>query len=664
MLQWLLSLDRRVKRLFQVLADCVLITLSLLAAYTLHAGSLAEGFSLASLLPLLVVIPVTILGFAKFGLYRAVVRYISARAIEAIIASVALSAVSLAVLNALILPGASISVAIIFGLILFVAVSGVRFAFRTLFRRNRRRFSVPVLIYGAGESGRKLAARLAQEGEYLPVGFLDDARSRMGTDVAGIRVHSPARVERLVTDLGIKAILLAMPGIDRKRRREVIATLEPLSVEVMSVPDRSALLAGRATLSDVDFVSPEELLGRDPVEPRADLLAANITGRMVLVTGAGGSIGSELCRQILALKPAGLVMLDVSEFALFSVSQTLGDAQRRVQSRVPLYPILGSVQDDVHIRAILRGFRIDTVYHAAAYKHVPLVEHNTVEGVRNNVFGTHTLANAAAECGVSHFILISTDKAVRPTNVMGASKRLAELICQSLALENPGTVFSMVRFGNVLGSSGSVIPSFRAQIRRNGPVTVTHRHITRYFMTTAEAAQLVIQAGAMARGGDVFVLDMGEPVKILDLAKSMIRLHGRRPYVPEDGETGGRSDIAIQFSGLRPGEKLYEELLVGDNATGTEHPLILTANELRLDRPALQTHLDALRRACDSFDVSALRAALAAAPTGYQPEDVVSDLLWQQGQTPAQPVGEGRNLRVVAGRKTGRAAPGTPATRA
>ncbi|SUI48809.1 UDP-glucose 4-epimerase [Shewanella baltica] len=417
-----------------------------------------------------------------------------------------------------------------------------------------------------------------------------------------------------------------MPSASRSRRQEIINLLEPLTVKVMTLPAMADLVSGDKLFSDVKEVEIEDLLGRDSVTPRQNLLTANIKNKVVMVTGAGGSIGSELCRQILKQSPKKLVLFELSEFALYSIERELIATAQEINLNVEILPIMGSVQRENRVQAVMQAFNVQTVYHAAAYKHVPLVEHNVVEGVRNNVFGTLYTARAAIAAKVETFVLVSTDKAVRPTNVMGTTKRMAELALQALSKEEHQTRFCMVRFGNVLGSSGSVVPLFRKQIANGGPVTVTHPEITRFFMTIPEASQLVIQAGAMGKGGDVFVLDMGKSVKIVDLAEKMIRLSG---FDVKD-EVHPNGDIAIEFSGLRPGEKLYEELLIGDDVTGTDHERIMTANEIFLPWVQLEQILNRLDKACHEFNHEAIREILLTAPTGFAPTDGICDLVWQQ----------------------------------
>lgn len=621
-LKYFFSLNRIKKRLVQVLVDCILIAFCFATAMLLRLedlGFLRDPQAWAVLLP---VMPVTIGAFIRLGLYRAVIRYISAHALRVVFTGVVFSTVVMALAAYALGQPIPLAVPAIYGVLLFLLVGGVRFIGRAIFMRNRVRAKEPVLIYGAGATGRRAVSVLAHGADYVAVGFVDDDRRLHGTTVAGLPVFGPSGIARRMDELKARAIVLAMPSISRARRREIIAMLEPLSLEVKAIPLQPGPRGGAALT--LRAVMPEDLLGRDPMEPREDLMLANIAGKVVLVSGAGGSIGSELCRQILKRGPRSLVLLDVSEFALYQIDEELRLLQT-ASGESPgthIHAVLGSVQNGGLMQALLANHGVQTVYHAAAYKHVPMIEDNVVEGVRNNVFGTRTLAEAAAETGVENFILVSTDKAVRPSSVMGATKRLAELVCQDLARTAPGTRFSMVRFGNVLGTSGSVIPKFHEQIARGGPVTVTHREITRYFMTVTEAAHLVIQAGAMARGGDVFVLDMGEPVCIFELARTMIRLHGFEPYVIEGDElpSAARGDIGIRITGPRKGEKLYEELLLSGNPTGTEHPRILTANEATLDSDQLGRYLFRLFQACFDNDLAAIREVMLEAPLGYTPD--------------------------------------------
>ncbi|QYX56764.1 polysaccharide biosynthesis protein [Roseovarius sp. SCSIO 43702] len=629
----LLRLERRHKRIVQLATDAALMSLSFAAAMVLRFESLAPLARPEAWLAIALAILPSLLIFTKLGFYRAVIRFITIRAIQIVFVGIFASALILLLVSQLLGLPVPRSVPVIYGLLAICLLGGVRMAMRRLFGRRARRGRTKVLIYGAGASGRQLLSSLQQGEEYDPVAFIDDAGELQGTVINGMPVHAPDKIESLVALRGVELVLLALPSVSRPRRKEIIDRLEAVPVRFQTIPGMADLVSGRAQVSELRDVSVEDLLGRDPVPARAELMASNISGKVVMVTGAGGSIGSELCRQILGQGPATLVLWEMSEFALYSIELELRERIQREGLAVRLVPLIGSVQNPGRVRSALRRFGVQTIYHAAAYKHVPLVEHNVVEGLRNNVFGTRILVDEAMDAGVEAFILISTDKAVRPTNIMGASKRLAELVCQAAAARGTRTVFSMVRFGNVLGSSGSVIPRFRAQVEAGGPVTVTAPDITRYFMTISEAAQLVIQAGAMAQGGDVFVLDMGEPIRIVDLAERIIRLSGFVPYredAPrgEDGQPPG--DIEIRFTGLRPGEKRFEELLIGRAARPTLHPRIMTATEEKLTPSELDALLDRLLEACLRQDVARLRSLISAAPTGYKPDRKIADLLWGQ----------------------------------
>jgi FlaA1/EpsC-like NDP-sugar epimerase len=628
---FLLGLDRRTKRIIQVTADVVLLVSSFLLAMTLRLGALPFPVRAEVWWMLALVVPPTILIFVMLGFYRAIVRYVEDAAMRTVMIGVFASGVLMSaviVLGQLPVPR---SVPFIYMLLALFGIGGVRLMMRTTYRRSQYRRKVPVIIYGAGTSGRQLMVSLVRGPEYMPVAFVDDSPELHGADVGGVRVHNPKDLPVLAMATGARALLLALPSLSRRERSAVLDRIGPLPLQVRTVPGMADLVSGKAEVSDLREVAIEDLLGRDPVPPQVDLMDANIRGKVVMVTGAGGSIGSELCRQILRAKPATLVLFEVSEYMLYSIHAEL---QRQIETEgaaTQIHPILGSVCDAARVREVLNAWGVQTLYHAAAYKHVPLVEHNVVQGLRNNSFGTATVAEAAVAAGVKAFILISTDKAVRPTNVMGASKRLAELVCQAWASRQTATVFSIVRFGNVLGSSGSVIPLFRKQIAEGGPITVTHPEINRYFMTIPEASQLVIQAGAMAKGGDVFVLDMGEPVLIVELAQRMARLYGLKPVIlPPDSppNTPINGDIAITFSALRPGEKLYEELLITSDASPTAHPQIQTAHEVKLGWDELTRVMNALGQACTRGAVPEIKQLLISAGTGYVPSDGVSDLVW------------------------------------
>lgn len=620
----LLSLSRPQKRLLQVAADCVLLVGSFILAMGLRYDSFFFLSDPRIWVAIGLTLPVTIFLFAVTGFYRAVIRYISSRAFVTIARGIAVSAVFLFVISQLFTLAVPRSVPGIYAMIALISVGGLRFLLRELFRRELRRGLRPVLIYGAGRSGQQLVASLLRGNDYLPLALVDDNPALNGNEVNGLRVISPAEMPTLIENFGIDLALLAMPRAPRSRRREIIEHLAELGVRVRTVPSMDDIVSGRARMSDIIEVSEEDLLGRDPVAPVPDLMSANIRGKVVMVTGAGGSIGSELCRQILREDPRDLVLFEQSEAALYTIQMELTALAATLTDPPRIHAILGSVQSERRLRDTLTRHHVDTVYHAAAYKHVPLVEDNVAEGVRNNVFGTKTMLEAAIAAGVASFTLISTDKAVRPTNIMGASKRVAEMVCQAFAEIQPGTRISMVRFGNVLGSSGSVIPLFRQQIQGGGPITVTHPEITRYFMSIPEAAQLVIQASAMARGGDVFLLDMGQPVRILDLALRMAALSGLRPFM--EGEDRADGDIAVKITGLRPGEKLYEELLINADAQPTAHPKIMTAQEGFLALPALAPLLDALNRATEDEDVATVQNLLRQAGTGYCAQEPVDQI--------------------------------------
>ncbi|GAB2638641.1 nucleoside-diphosphate sugar epimerase/dehydratase [Vibrio panuliri] len=485
---------------------------------------------------------------------------------------------------------------------------------------------INVLIYGAGSSGRQLAVALRASGKYKVRAFIDEDKTLTNTIIIGLQVKPIQEAQKLIEKYHIDQVLLAIPKASRARRKEVLEQLAELSVEVQTVPDMTDIVAGIASIDQLKEVPIEDLLGRDSVSPQQSLMEANIKNKIVMVTGAGGSIGSELCRQIAKYAPRKLVLFEVSEFALYQIDRELN----ATYSNIEIIPLLGSVQRFHRLVTTMQSFGVQTVYHAAAYKHVPMVEFNVIEGVRNNTFGTYYCAKAAIEAKVESFVLISTDKAVRPTNVMGATKRMAELALQALddncQLTNNMTRFCMVRFGNVLGSSGSVIPLFKRQISNGGPLTVTHPEITRYFMTIPEAAQLVIQAGAMAEGGDVFVLDMGHPVRITDLAEKLIKLSGLEVKTDDNP----RGDIEIKYSGLRPGEKLFEELLIGDNVKQTAHERIMTAQEVYLPESDYNALLEQLDFACHNMDHEKIRQLLLDAPTGFKPTDGIGDLVWKQ----------------------------------
>ncbi|WP_137918261.1 nucleoside-diphosphate sugar epimerase/dehydratase [Hydrogenophaga sp. 2FB] len=637
----LLHMPRVAKRALAVGVDIALCSLTVWLALCLrleHWVHLTPPHMLAIMGSVLMALPL----FIRFGLYRAIFRYAGWNAMVSLAQAMVLYALFYATLFTVIgVTGVPRTVGVIQPLLLLVAVGFsrvvVRYWLGGLYRTMLQREHLPgILIYGAGQAGRQLAAALSRGSEQRLLGFLDEDDQLQGNSLDGRTVYDPSELAELIPNLGVTDVLLALPSISRERRLDILDALRHYPVRVRTLPTMSDLASGRVALSDVQELDVEDLLGRDPVVPDTALLTRLNQGKVVAVTGAGGSIGSELCRQIAACQPYTLLLVENSEFALYQIHRELiallgqdtdpleTEEDDNKGASVRLIPLLASVQDEARITQIMQAWQPETVYHAAAYKHVPLVEHNPVQGLRNNVWGTWVCARAAQAAGVSHFVLISTDKAVRPTNVMGASKRLAEMVLQALAAEPGGTTnFAMVRFGNVLGSSGSVVPLFREQIQNGGPITLTHPDITRYFMTIPEAAQLVIQAGAMAHGGDVFVLDMGEPVRIIDLAQRMVELSGLQVKTAQN-PTG---DIEIQITGLRPGEKLYEELLIGDNPQPTQHKRIMKALEDSLPWAELQALLASLEEAMARNDVTTVRNLLQVCVQGYQPTGDVVDFV-------------------------------------
>ncbi len=631
----ILSLPRATKRFVALSVDLGLCVLTVWLAYYLRLGefvALSGNALWAVAASVTIALPI----FIVSGLYRAIFRYSGWPALLAVARAVGIYGMLYAsIFTAIGISEVPRTVGIIQPILLLLFVGASRALARVWlgdqYQVILKQASRPkVLIYGAGATGRQLVSAIANSHEMQVVGFLDDDDRLHGHVLNGQPIYNPADLAHIVETLMISDVLLAMPGINRRRRNEILSQIRTARVSVRTLPSVIDLAQGKVNVSNLRELDIDDLLGREPVMPNHILLAMNIRGKAVMVTGAGGSIGSELCRQILAVGPAKLLLIEQSEFALYAIHQEL--EARLGDDKAVLVPLLASVQDGDRIREIMSTWHPETVYHAAAYKHVPLVEHNPAEGIKNNVLGTLSTAKAAAENGVSDFVLISTDKAVRPTNIMGASKRLAEMLLQALAATSPGTKFSMVRFGNVLGSSGSVVPKFRQQIRDGGPITLTHPDITRYFMTIPEASQLVIQAGAMAKGGDVFVLDMGQSVKILDLARRMIELSGLtiRDHDNRDG------DIEIEITGLRPGEKLYEELLIGDDPKPTSHPRIMKAHEEFIRWEELEGKLDALAIALSVNDVGVIRLMMEKLVSGYRPSEDIVDWVYLEQEAEAQ----------------------------
>lgn len=625
-------LPRAVKRSIAVAADGIAIPVAFGLALSLRRGSFAAALAITPKL-YLAAAAIAVGVFALFGMYRAIFRFISRGALFTGASAVLVAVLLIWLIDiALIGSGISFRTVVIFCSFALLYMSSSRILVRELFffphgRRKRER----VAIYGAGAAGAQLARSLRDSGQYLPVAFLDSDAALQRSVVAGLRVFSPDDLSPLIHRHHVSSVLLALPSCSRRQRQSILKSLEPYPVHVRTVPDIGDIVAGHATVADVREVDANDLLGRDAVPPNAALLDACIRGKIVMVSGAGGSIGSELCRQIIRLGPKRVLLLEMSEPALYHVERELKTIAASQSIDVELVALLGNVHHRNRVREIMQKYAVQTVYHAAAYKHVPIVEQNIIEGIHNNVFSTWYAAEAALECRVDTFVLISTDKAVHPTNVMGATKRFAELTLQALQERSAGTRFCMVRFGNVLESSGSVVPLFREQIKQGGPVTVTHRDVIRYFMTIPEASQLVLQAGSMARGGDVFVLDMGAPVRIEDLARRMIHLMGltvRDDVTPE-------GDIEIVYTGLRPAEKLYEELLIGTNVTGTEHPMIMRATEPHLPWVELKGILEEMLEALDTFDCERARSLLMRTVAEYKPEGGIQDLVWLRGQLAA-----------------------------
>lgn len=636
----LLGWPRFAKRLLMLVLDAAVLPCLMALAFVLRSddGLIRLGHDLW----LLAAAPtITVTALSALNYYRAVIRYMGAEQVWATLVGMMVSCSVLAGL-AYMVPAEHTprSVFIIYGLLGLLYLGGSRFMARRYLQwviggyGSRR----PVAIYGAGSAGAQAAASLQSGHEFWPVAFIDDNSAMHGSSIQGIKVFGRGGLKKLVAKKQVDTVLLSMPSISRHRRLEVVHFLEQLHVKVKSIPGLSDIIHDRARIEEVRDVAIEDLLGRDAVPPNEALLHKSVTGKNILVSGAGGSIGSELCRQLIALEPTSLTLFELSEYSLYAIEREIGPICR--QMGIELHVVLGSVLNKSLVQSALVKYRIDTVYHAAAYKHVPIVEANPLAGIENNVLGTLAMAEAAESAEVERFILISTDKAVRPTNVMGASKRLAEMVLQSIAARDSKTVFTMVRFGNVLGSSGSVVPVFREQIRQGGPVTVTHPDVIRYFMTIPEAAQLVIQAGSMASGGEVFVLDMGEPVRIFDLACTMIHLMGLS--VKNDSHQDG--DIEIQFSGLRPGEKLYEELLIGEDSVGTAHAGIMQAHEEFLPWQELSRVIDQLEQLVVNQDGEGVRSVLSQFVTGYSPAPLVEFLSKKDFQNRGLIGGEGKQI--------------------
>lgn len=624
-----IPLSRTIKQSLMMAADSVMIVAALALSFVLLDRDFFSQdprfyFYLA------IATTLSILVFARIGLYRALVLYMGLQSGFLVLQGVTIATCMLATSYFFSQTPLSTDFSIlpIFWMIALLFIGGSRFVAKVFLQSLIQNFrpKEPVIIYGAGSSGMQLVVALQNGDQYLPVAFVDDSHNMLGSTVHGIRVYNPNSLYELIESFSARQILLAIPSATHTERKEILNRLEHLPVHVKTVPDLFDMVSGKVGVDQVRDIDIEDLLGRDIVPPNPELLGACISGQSVMVTGAAGSIGSELCRLIININPRRLILLDSFEYGLYEIENELREKLKDIEKgdKIEIVALLGSVCNRVQMESAIQSFSVDTVYHVAAYKQVPMVEKNIVEGVQNNIFGTLISAQVAEKYEVRNFVLISTDKAVRPTNFMGATKRFAEQVLQSIAQGECATRFSIVRFGNVLGSSGSVVPLFRKQISAGGPVTVTHPEVTRYFMTVQEAAQLVIQAGSMATGGDVFVLDMNEPIRIVDLAKKMVHLMG---YDIKD-ENSYRGDIAIEYTGLRPGEKLHEELMIGESVTGTEHPKIVRAEEETLSWEVLQRLLDRLRKACSQIDLQEIKTVLMVAVDGFEPKEEVSDPLW------------------------------------
>ena len=649
MLSKLSNLSRLSKQLIMVFTDSILLILILWASYSIRL----DLFYLPKDDTIRLILAAPIIGitiFSKFGLYKSVVRHIDIRSLWFLFLAVSLYALLWGLFSSFmrtdfiqekgffidIFPR---SVSIINWLLALIVIVGTRIFARYLFNdfikfsyfNNRSAKNLEnlenlddsksrVLIYGAGSAGVQLASALSDSNVLVPVGFIDDNKDLEGNNISGLNVHSVNNIENLINKFKVDEVLIAMPSASRSDRFNIIDKLERYPVMVRTLPGLTEIAQGKVKIDDLLQVSIKDLLGRKSVAPNEMLLGKNITNKTVLVTGAGGSIGSELCRQIIFLKPTALILYEMNELALYTIDKELSKLN---VGKFNIYPLLGSVNNKLRLKNLFKRFKVDTIYHAAAYKHVPMVEFNNTEGIENNIFGTLNCAVSAIESGVKNFVLISTDKAVRPTNTMGATKRVAELILQAFSTNQNITTFSMVRFGNVLGSSGSVIPLFKKQILDGGPITVTDKNIIRYFMTVNEAVELTIQAGAMGTGGDVFVLDMGKPVKIKELAEKLIRLSGLKVK----DEISPEGDIEIKYTGLRAGEKLYEELLIGDNVSETENPLIMRAQEDMYNWVDLKIMLDNLSTSNNNSEQLKSREILKQLVSGFTPDADIKDIL-------------------------------------
>ncbi len=618
MINRLLKFSRLKKQLFLLLIDSIIVILALLASFSMRLGY--WYFPEINLVLVVFTAPLIALPiFWYFRLYHTIIRYISIRLLWSVAQAVSLYALLwgiVAFMSAL--EGIPRSVILINWVLSVLLIGGVRLAAHWVLNVAGEKQGKKVIIYGAGAAGRQLLTALKTSKEYNPIAFIDDDPTLTKHFIGGVKVIDKNKLGALIEKKQVDEVLLAIPSISIAQKRHILDFLQKHPIMVRTLPGVSEIASGKIKTSDLHKIDIHDLLGRGVAYANKTLLHKNINNKVVMVTGAGGSIGAELCRQIVLLKPKALILYELNELALYNIERKLST------SNISIYPLLGSVNNSHRLSQIYTHFGVNTIYHAAAYKHVPMVEFNNTEGVNNNVFGTLNCAQAAIKAGVETFVLISTDKAVRPTSTMGVTKRCAELVLQALAMEQKTTKFSMVRFGNVLGSSGSVIPLFTQQIKNGGPITITNKDIIRYFMTISEAVELVIQAGAMGKGGDVFVLNMGEAIRIVDLAKKMVYLSGLE--IKDKSHPDG--DIEIQYIGLRPGEKLFEELLIGDNVTHTDNPLIMRAEEDRLSWQDLLPILQALEVAVEGSQQEKLRELLIQIVPDFKPQCGLADLLY------------------------------------
>ena len=615
MKEQLTNLSRRQKQALMIMSDVIILLLAIWLSFALRLGVLWPDKILSNLWIFLIIPLVSIPLFIRFGLYKSVLKFMGTKVIVTAFQSITITSLfvgfAMMIFREADMPR---TVILIFWFVSSILIIIMRFLYKGYLYSwdNFVNDRTPTIIYGAGSAGAQIVESLRKNHEYAPIAFIDDEKSKQGTFINFTRIHPFSDLKDIIKKRKVKAILLAIPSLSEQRKRDLLKKLSKYPVEVKLLPSLSEIVSGRVSIENIRHVQVEDILGRTPVKPKTSLLKKNITGKNVLVTGAGGSIGSELCRQILKLKPNKIVLFEHSEFNLYSIDYELTSLGEK---NCEIVPVLADVKSINKVENAIKENKIDTIYHAAAYKHVPMVEKNTVEGVFNNVMGTYNVAVCARDNNIENMVLISTDKAVRPTNVMGASKRFSELVLQALNSEESNTCFSMVRFGNVLDSAGSVVPLFRRQIKEGGPVTVTHAKVTRYFMSIPEAVQLVLQAGAMAKGGDVFVLDMGEPVRILDLAHRMINLSGLSPITTENPE----GDIKIKFTGLREGEKLYEELLIGKDVVQSKHPQIMQANEDFLSWQKVSSLIEDIKTNHEKLDDDSMRNVLIENVEGYKP---------------------------------------------